>query len=95
MFVAVEDFDFDPQEVDGDVFFADSGEAHTVFFGGEDGVHAALGATAEEPGNVALREAMVIDEMLGELNACSELAQAVLEAVRLCDGRECADAAAF
>lgn len=88
---AAEEFDFDAEEVDGDVGFDEVWEADEVFFCGDDHADVAFFAAVDEVAHVACGEAVVVCEAFDDVDFGAEFAESVFEAFWCGDAADGAD----
>ena len=93
--MAADDVDFDAEKVDGQRPLAEAGKADGILFRRDHGPGAARLAPLEHPGDLAFAEAMMVGEAAGINQLDAQLAQALLEALRLGDAGNHADAQVF
>ena len=89
--VSAQDHDLHPQKINRHLRFRQARETHGVFFRRHDHVKIAADAAIDETLQLRLAVAMVIGVALGQFDARSEFAQAILETFRRRDAAKGTD----
>ena len=80
VFLPFENFDFDPQEVDGGIKLGGFQEANRILFGRDDHIYITVKASFHEAVDLLLGEVMVVREGAMELDFCALLFKERFEA---------------
>ena len=81
-FLTAEDVDLDTQIIQRHVAAVESGDAHGIFFGGDDHIGAGGFGLIYEVDDLLLGIAVVVGEVIGQDEFCAELFQKAFKTVR-------------